>query len=185
MSVLNRFRQSLAIAVGVALTACGDRGPVAPRAELVRAPELSSLAANADYNATIAELRRVTARYHDVGTAEADGFVRVGDCEDLEGEIPTAIPYAHFDRFDNVINPSEPEALLYEPSKNGRLTLAGVELVIPYATWTGAQPPEFFGVPFQREDEFGVFGLHVWIWRENPDGMFAIANPRLACKLGS
>jgi hypothetical protein len=37
------------------------------------------------------------------------------------------------------------------------------------------------GAEFQREDEFGVFGLHVWVWRNNPNGLFEEAHPRISC----
>jgi len=26
-----------------------------------------------------------------------------------------------------------------------------------------------------------VFGLHVWVWRHNPEGMFATTNPNVSC----
>jgi hypothetical protein len=42
-------------------------------------------------------------------------------------------------------------------------------------------PPEFLGNTFQNEDEFGAWALHVWIWRHNPDGMFAPINPNVTC----
>jgi hypothetical protein len=57
----------------------------------------------------------------------------------------------------------------------------GVEFAIPYALWTRDLPPKFLGVPFQPEDEFGVFALHVWVWRNNPEGMFAESNPNVSC----
>ena len=27
----------------------------------------------------------------------------------------------------------------------------------------------------------GVFGLHVWLWRNNPAGLFAESNPNVSC----
>jgi hypothetical protein len=56
-----------------------------------------------------------------------------------------------------------------------------VELAIPKPLWTGAGLPTFLGATFQSEDEFGVFALHVWVWRTNPDGLFAETNPRVSC----
>ena len=181
MAVHRRLSAPLAISAAMTLAACAGDPPSAPSRPLATEAKLAALPASADLGTTVAELRRATARYHDVAAAEADGFIRVGDCEDRDGDVPTAIPYANPARFDDVIDPTQPEALLYEPSPNGKLTLAGVELVIPYAAWAGPQPPTFFGVSFQREDEFGVYGLHVWVWRDNPDGLFAIANPRASC----
>jgi hypothetical protein len=82
---------------------------------------------------------------------------------------------------DGVIDIEEPEGLLYEPSRNGRLKLVAVDLAVPYALWTDPAPPEFLGNVFQPEDEFGAWALHVWIWRHNPNGMFAPANPNVTC----
>lgn len=138
-------------------------------------------APSATVSAALAALRRATARYHDVAAAVADGFIQVTDCEQRDGETPVAAVYANLSRFDGVIELSKPEALLYEPRKNGKLTLVGVELVIPYSAWNGAAPPQFLGVPFQPEDEFGVWGLHVWVWRHNPNGVFAVHNPTVSC----
>jgi hypothetical protein len=56
-----------------------------------------------------------------------------------------------------------------------------VELAVPYALWTQPQEPRFLGASFQQEDEFGVFGLHVWLWRANPEGLFAESNPNVSC----
>ena len=46
---------------------------------------------------------------------------------------------------------------------------------------TGQPAPGFLGATFQREEEFGVFGLHAWVWRDNPNGLFAETNPRVSC----
>jgi hypothetical protein len=91
--------------------------------------------------------------------------------------------YVHMGRLtDGAIDPTAPDALLYEPgAAGGPPTLVGVELAVPYALWTGEAPPTFLGATFQREDEFGVFGLHVWVWRDNPEGLFAESHPRVTC----
>jgi hypothetical protein len=90
--------------------------------------------------------------------------------------------YVHPERLmDGKIDPAAPEALIYEPRGTGAPVLVGVELVVPYTAWTAQKPPEFLGAAFQPEDEFGVFGLHVWIWRDNPKGLFAESNPSVSC----
>jgi hypothetical protein len=38
------------------------------------------------------------------------------------------------------------------------------------------------GQQFMQFDTFQVWGLHVWIWKENPSGLFAPWNPRVTCK---
>lgn len=178
-----------AIAATLAFTACTVETPLAPSQNLALRPEFSALQATAKLNQTstatldqtLAELRRATARYHDIQAAKADGFALLHECETRDGEGVGAV-YANVERvIDGVADPKLPDALVYEPGKNGKLTLVAAELVIPYALWTGSEPPEFFGNEFQREDEFGVYGLHIWIWRHNPNGMFAETNPRVSC----
>ena len=169
----------LPLAAALSLAACADGTPTAPRSEAVASPTLST--ARADHQAALAELRRVTARYHDVNAAIADGFVPVtAECEEEAGGPVMPIPYAHFGRIlDGRLDASLPDALLYEPDRHGRLRLVGVEVAMLLSA--SAEPPTFLGVPLQREEELGVYGLHVWVWRDNPLGMFAEGNPRVTC----
>ena len=174
--------RSLPLAAAVALhAACAPKAPLAPDAQPAHEARLSG-PASAHANRTIAALRRATARYHDLDAAKADGFVFLHGCETRGDEGPVGILYVHMGRLlDGVIDPTMPDALLYEPRRDGRPRLVAAELAVPYALWTGAQPPTFLGAEFQREDEFGVFGLHVWLWRNNPEGLFAESNPRVSC----
>jgi len=171
----------LAAAFSLTMAACEVKQPVAPEADQDVQPVFTALPGTAEYYAILAELRRVTARYHDLNAAIADGFVFRHGCEVRpEGAVGTV--YAKFAHaLDGMIDPARPDGLLYEPAPNGSLKLTGVELAIPYALWTELDPPQFLGAMFQREDELGVFGLHVWIWKHNPVGMLAPANPRVSC----
>jgi hypothetical protein len=133
---------------------------------------------------SIATLMAVTARYHDLNAALADGFVLLHPCEERPGEGPVGIVYVNMERLlDGKIDPETPDALVYEPAKrsDGRPQLVGVEFAVPYTLWTDPEPPSFLGASFQREDEFGVWALHAWVWRYNPEGLFAEANPRVSC----
>jgi hypothetical protein len=72
--------------------------------------------------------------------------------------------------------------LLYEPDENGRLRLVGVEYIIPYSFHSrDAAPPVLFGQPFLQFDAFQVWGLHAWVWKHNPSGLFAPWNPLVSC----
>jgi hypothetical protein len=142
------------------------------------------MSSKAEAERAIATLRRATARYHNLNAALEDGFVFLHGCEVRPGEGGVGALYVHFDRLlDGVLDPGLPDALVYEPARNGREKpkLVAAELAIPYALWSGDDPPTFLGAEFQREDEFAVYGLHIWIWRHNPEGMFAEGNPRVSC----
>jgi hypothetical protein len=184
VTTLHSLRQSLAIVATTALlAACADKTPLAPDPRPTISAQVSANAATEDKDDSLATLRRVTARYHDLGVAAKDGFVLLHDCEVRSEEGPVGTVYYNPARLlDGVINPEKPDALIYEPGRDGRRPrLVGVEFAIPFTLWTQSEPPKFHGATFQREDEFGVFGLHIWIWRKNPKGLFAESNPRVNC----
>jgi hypothetical protein len=162
-------RSLAVVAVAALLAGCDDDDPTAPD------PTAEA----------VATLRQATERYHDLNAALADGFVFLHGCENRPDEGPVGTVYVHMGRLtDGAIDPASPEALIYEPTSNGSPALVGIEFAIPYPLWTEQEPPEFLGATFQREDEFGVFGLHVWVWRDNPEGLFAESNPRVSCEAG-
>ena len=45
-----------------------------------------------------------------------------------------------------------------------------------------AAPPVLFGQEFKQNDTFQLWGLHAWVWENNPSGVFANWNPRVACE---
>ena len=85
---------------------------------------------------------------------------------------------------------------MYEPQADGSLELVGVEHLVFAAAWRAAghaEPPTFYGVsydymaddPNTPVDEAHMFephfDRHVWIYRENPNGVFAQFNPAVTC----
>jgi hypothetical protein len=178
MTRVHTIRQFASLVVAAALlAACQDTNPAEP------AVPVRFAAGVAEANQALATLRRVTARYHDLDAALDDGFILLHGCEVRPGEGAVGVLYIHLDRYlDGVLDPSSPDGLLYAPKANGQLQLAGVELALPAAMWTEAGPPAFHGTPFQLEEEFAAYGLHMWVWRHNPNGMFAQAHPGIACE---
>ncbi len=182
-TVSHALRRTLAIAAAAALfAACAEQAPVAPDQQ----PGLRTGGVNQEREIATREaviaLRRATDRYHRLDVALNDGFVLLHECEVRPGEGPVGTVYVNFERLmDGVTDPNLPDALVYEPRPNGRPRLVAAEFAIPYALWTEQEPPNFLGHDFQPEDEFGVFGLHVWVWQKNPNGLFEEANPRISC----
>lgn len=172
------MRTTLTLALAAALLAGCDAAATDPVAAVPG--DVASLRV-ADENAALATLRRATARYHNLDAALADGFFLLHDCEVRPTGAVGAL-YIHLDRYlDGRIDPAAPDGLLYAPSDDGQPTLAGVELALPIELWNEDEPPAFLGNTFQLEDEFGAFGLHIWLWLANPDGLFAEAHPDIAC----
>ena len=136
----------------------------------------------------LAAVRNATARYHDVENALADGFVADHECVAVPGLGGMGFHYIHLDRlFDIEINLLEPEILLYAPSGNG-LKLVGVEYMLAIEN-PGSLPPvpvlfgqDFDGpMPGHGPDQPFHYDLHVWVWSNNPSGMFEMFNPKVGC----
>jgi hypothetical protein len=78
---------------------------------------------------------------------------------------------------DGVVDPLRPEALVYE-HVGTRLRLVAVE-------WVSTTPATMAGIPLHLNESLGVYVLHAWIWKHNPDGMLADFNPAVGdCPTG-
>ena len=90
-----------------------------------------------------------------------------------------------------------PAILIYEPQQDGSLRLVAVENLVFRAAWHGAghaERPSFHGVPYDAMaddpataiDEAHMFephyDRHVWLYRDNPNGVFAPFNPAVTCR---
>ena len=90
---------------------------------------------------------------------------------------------------------NKPAILLYEPQADGSLKLVAVENLVFEKAWNAKHKsrPTFHGVPYNRMaddpatpvDEGHMFmphfDRHVWLYRNNPNGMFAQFNPNVSC----
>jgi hypothetical protein len=56
-----------------------------------------------------------------------------------------------------------------------------LEFLVPFDAWTAPNPPVLMGQTYKRNEAFGVWALHVWLYKENPGGTFADWNPRVSC----
>ena len=180
---MRRIAQLLA---GIALLGgCGsEQIPTETTAQMQSRSE-PSLASASAVNKDLAALRRVTATFHDFKTAAAAGWsAQITPCmTDPGGAGGMGFHYGNPALIDGTARVEEPELLLYEPEQNGRLRLVAVEYIIPYTAHSrGAEPPELFGQKFKQNDTFQLWGLHAWVWKNNPSGMFADWNPRVTCE---
>ncbi len=142
--------------------------------------------------AELQEVRAAVARYHSFEQAEKDGYViRAGEpcVRSPFGTMGVHAANAAL-MVDDSIDPSSPELLLYLPDENGNLKLVGVEYWKADADGnlaTNADRPSVLGRPFNgpmpgHNPTMPVhYDLHVWLWAENPSGLFAMFNPSLAC----
>jgi hypothetical protein len=90
---------------------------------------------------------------------------------------------------DGALSFDTPEALVDEPLASGKLKLAALEYVVLKAAWDAkhATEPVMFGHKFNETyggNRFGLpafYSLHVWLFKHNPSGQFAMWNPRVHC----
>ena len=140
------------------------------------------------------ELIRTTAPFHDVDRALEAGWTVQPMCMDYPdgyvGEPPGTMGH-HFYSEEYLldgghIEASQPELLLYEKRADGTWRFNAVEYVIPARDRPAtAEPPRLFGREFRFFSDVGsagIWGLHVWVWRHNPHGLYANLNPRVTCE---
>jgi hypothetical protein len=90
-----------------------------------------------------------------------------------------------------------PAVLIYEPQADGSLELVAVENLVFEQAWRAAgnsAPPTFHGLEYDHmiddpstdvDEAHGFephFDRHVWIFRDNPNGVFAQFNPDVSCR---
>ncbi len=176
--------------LGATLIAC-EAEPVGVQAD-ARGLDSSILAnrASTTEGAVLAEIRRATARYHRLEVALEEGYVFRTACH-FSAAGGKGHHYRKPPLTDGIVDPSQPEILLYEPQENGTERLVGVAFLVPAAAWDpfNAQPPSLNGQAFLDRRPAGSLGppfphyaLFVWVWRHNTNGMYAQYNPDVSCE---
>jgi hypothetical protein len=186
-------RTALLVTVLLATSGCEQppQDALAPRAS---GPPSASVAGSPMSPAALDEqlraVRAATARFHSLTQAEQAGYTLQSAC--VRNEAGPGVMGIHRInaglRSDPALDPMQPEMLLYIPDKHGKLRLVGVEYFVWEADWQrvhgpNAAYPTMFGQTFVRGTH-GIpphYELHVWLWAENPAGLFALWNPALSC----
>jgi hypothetical protein len=175
-------------AVGaLAFAACQSERNVAP-VESHGAHGASTIsAAQADAIEDVLQvLRRVTQPFADFNTAVAAGYsAQLTPCMENPPVGGMGFHYGNPALIDGVVQALKPELLLYEPQQNGTLQFVGVEYIVPYTAWTKPSPPSIAGVPFHRNDAFGLWVLHAWVAKNNPRGTLFDWNPTVSCQFAT
>ena len=153
-------------------------------------PAAATAVVSGDAQRQLAELRRATARFHQLTEARGAGYtvlVRHPESGAACLEDPTLGGMGrHFldpTLVDDEVSVGAPEVVIYEPGPNGKLRLVGVEYIIPFAIrGMDEEPPVLFGQEFKQNHTFDLWALHAWVWKNNPAGMFADWNSRVSCQ---
>lgn len=173
---------ALAVAVLAALTAD-------PAAAQEKAPEVPE---------KLTKVRQALEKYQDPYRAVHDGYFSTVGCIEYpegggEGEVPydpgaMGVHFLNMRLMDGEVDPKKPEVLVYDREKDGTLRLVAAEWMVP--TNVADERPSLFGQDFDgpmagheplMPGGFHHYDLHLWLWRENPAGLFAPTNPDMEC----
>jgi hypothetical protein len=162
---------------------CADAA-TSPEADLsTRTPGASAAhgAGNPNAAGLLKAVHAATARFHSTVQATRSGYEVASGCVAHPTLGAMGYHWSNGALVDPVFEPLRPEAVLYEPQANGSLKLVAVEYIV---IDIGQPAPTFDGRAF---DEGGTpvpvphWSLHVWVHRDNPNGVFTPFNPAVSC----
>lgn len=173
----------------------GQDGPhgTAQRQAAKAAPDAKAATdAKASPTGLIKAVRDATERFKDVAVAEAEGYQLLFGCVTGPDWGAMGLHYVNLALVgDGVLDPTRPEIVIYEPLPNGRLRMTGADFLVFAADWhdrNGAGvTPQLMGQLlhlFESPNRFGLpdfYTLHVWAWKENPNGAFVNWHPKVSC----
>jgi hypothetical protein len=169
-----------------------DDGAPPPAAAGVHTPATDDAAPQDE----LAQVRRATARFHNLDAARQAGYdlgwVNGSGERIITGCVahPTAgaMGYHYFNEelmADLTVDLLQPEVLVYAPAPQGQLRLVAVEWVVrgEKSNPPGvSEAPVVLGMPMHiLVPQVGFYIMHAWVWKPNPAGMFADWNPVVTC----
>jgi hypothetical protein len=146
-------------------------------------------------SALMQEVRQYTARFQDFKQAIKEKYFLQFGCVSGSDQGAMGLHFINMDVVGSgVIDVTRPQILLYEPTDDGDLKLTGADFLVDAAQWDGDKthkpgPPELRGQLFhyfEAPNRFGLkafYTLHVWAWKDNPNGAFVNWNPNVNCRL--
>ena len=146
--------------------------------------------------------REALDKYRDPVVAVHDGYWSTVGCVSYPkpagpGDVPSYKPgsmgvhFVNFGLLGKPLDPLKPQILVYEPVGE-KLQLVAAEWFVPISPEV-KERPRLFGQPFDgpmaghhplQPKALNHYDLHVWLWKDNPHGMFAPTNPGVKCPKG-
>lgn len=128
------------------------------------------------------KVRMANDRFKDVSVAVSEGYAPIPCASGVDGGAMGVHYVSEKLLKADAIDIAHPQAVMYEPGPDGKMTLIAVE----YITSKGpaslqGQLFNFTGAP----NRYGLgpfYELHVWAWKSNPRGAFADMNPNVSCE---
>jgi len=143
------------------------------------------MALSAKGQGDLVQLHSATEQFQRFEAAQAAGYNALWGLNQCNPSFGGAgYQYVNVGLVDTTVDLQHPEALIYVPGPNGTLQLAAVEYIVPVAAWNTTHSnkwPQVMDQQFRLNSSLGVYILHVWVWKENPSGVFEDWNPNIAC----
>jgi hypothetical protein len=142
-------------------------------------------------SALIKIVRDSTERFKDVSVAEAEGYALQFGCVSGPDSGAMGLHYVNGTLVSRgELDPTHPQIVIYEPTANGGLKLIGADFLLFADAWNRKNqgPPELMGQLFhyfESPNRFGLpafYTLHVWAWKDNPNGAFVNWHPNVSCQ---
>jgi hypothetical protein len=138
-------------------------------------------------------VRESTAKFQNVQAAIDAQYKLTFGCVTGPDAGAMGLHYVNFNLLlSGILDPAQPTILIYEPQPDGSQKLIGADFLIFAGDWDKAHPgggaPQLMGQLFQYFDSPNRFGLpafytlHVWAWKENPNGAFVNWHPHVSCQ---
>jgi len=136
-------------------------------------------------------VRDATRRFKEVSEAESEGYGLMFGC--VSGESDGAMGLHYVNQYllnQGKVDATRPQIVIYEPMPDGHLRLIGADYLVFKDAWDAHHktPPQLMGQAFHlfdapnrfRLDAF--YTLHVWAWKDNPNGAFVNWHPNVSCE---
>ena len=141
-------------------------------------------------NALVKIVRDSTERFKDVVAAMAEGYALQFGCVAGSDSGAMGLHYVNGALVSSgILDATRPQIVINEPRPDGSLKLIGADYLVFADAWnkTHPAPPQLMGQLFhlfEAPNRFGLpafYTLHVWAWKENPNGAFVNWHPNVSC----
>lgn len=142
-------------------------------------------------NALIKIVRDSTERFKSVSVAQEEGYALQFGCVSGPDSGAMGLHYVNGALVNRgEIDVTHPQIVIYEPTPTGGLRLIGADFLVLADAWDKKNqgPPELMGQLFhyfEFPNRFGLpafYTLHVWAWKDNPNGAFVNWHPNVVCE---
>jgi hypothetical protein len=136
-------------------------------------------------------VQNATERFKNVKEAEYEGYHLQFGCVTGPDNGAMGLHYVNMDLVGkNEVNPYAPQIVIYEPTPHGP-KLIGADYLVMAEQWDHDHPndpPQLMGQLFHyfefpnRFQLPAFYTLHVWAWKDNPNGAFVNWHPNVDCQ---